>query len=283
MGNVIVIALVSALLVLSGCTRRPSQAVVARVGTQVITEGDVTYRNAVVRAEQPDETRDLGQEQLCRALEMAEMLRRHGRPVTDEMLAAEAQRIEKNSRDVGTLRRIQAIFGDDTKSYLRVYVLPVLVWRVAPFEFFPNDPVVQGETRLRAEKFLARAVAEPSFFFSKSVSNNSRRSFDVSERDGLRWKIPPGLKEDVRTAGDRTEGDRWLAEALPTLRRGQVFRRVVDMGGRWIVARYAGATRGVHHFDAVLFDKGDFTTWLEADLSSTPDARCVAPFTARSR
>ena len=83
----------------AGCTRPVANIVVGHAGSRVLTARDVAYRDAIVRLESPEETRALGFYQLCRAYELAEVLRLNGRPVTPDALVREEERIARASRD----------------------------------------------------------------------------------------------------------------------------------------------------------------------------------------
>lgn len=270
---------------LLACTRPASDLIVGRAGSRTLTARDVALRDAVVREENPAETRALGFLQLCRAYELAEVLGRNGRPVTDDILIAEAKRIDAATRDRSTLERIRALFRGDEAAYRRVFVLPTYVGRVGPFEFFPNDPAVQATSRLRAETFLAKMRTDPTSFRQRRKEYDALREFEVSATDGWRWlpETPQSASASAIVKCDRTLGDRWRKEILPHVNPGAVVPHVIDLGHRWLVARYRGVRRSVHAFDAALFDKGDFHRWLEAELVAHPEIRCVASAPAHSR
>lgn len=273
-------------MLLSGCHRAAPEAVVARAGSRSITAKDVRFRDRIVRLENPEETRSLGLFQLCRAYELAEVLGRNGRPITEAAIVEEERRIDRSSRDRGTLGRIRDIFGDDESAYRRVYVLPVLVGHYGPYEFFRNDPAVQASTRLRAERFLASVKRAPSTFRRTFDGADSLRELEVSPKKGLRWVPPNGAAtapDGHRSVWDEELGRRWAREILPKLRPGQVFDGVVDLGEQWLVARYVGFGKGAHRFDAGLFEKGDFSRWLEGELAAHPELRCVTTEDAKAR
>jgi hypothetical protein len=254
---------------------RDGTGIVARAGRFVVRARDSALRERLIRLEHPEESRPLGTYQLCRAFELAAVLEAHGRPITDAALDAEARRIETATRDREAWQRIRALFGDDEAAYRRVYVLPVLAHRIVPFDFFRNDPAVQGESRLRAERFLEAARAAPARAFAEANRFDRQGTFEIDPAAGFRWLPARGGGERHVAAADPVEGRRWLAELVPPLRAGAVVDRVVDLGERWMVARYRGRVGAAHRFDAALFEKGDFHRWLEEALRRHPEARCV--------
>ncbi len=232
--------------------------VIAIVGSYKISEKDVQYRNQVFKNYFPEDKRELGKEELVRAFTLAQILKNNAQPLDDAILEKEAKRIDEKSQMPGRLQQLKAIFGSDRDAYLRCFVLPVYVERTLYYEFFLKNAAIQKESLKEAEDFLHKAVTSKNAF---AVLKKLER-FSVS-RDAK-----------LQTQGFVVDNERWLQGVVPQVKVGQVFPKIIDYGEHWMVAKLQSTTpknkTPVYHFEAALFPKRDYSSWLEAEKQKVP-------------
>lgn len=266
------------LSLLSACTRDP---VLLRVGQYTVHRTDAEYRNRVIRVYYPQETRELGLTQLQKAFLFAEILKNNGRPLTENDLKQEEDRIEKTTLMPELLGRIKEIFAGNKEAYRRDYVLPVLAERVIYYDFFLHDPKTQASSLKVAQTFLERVKASPEHFEAIAKKEGLKTAgFTVSLREGLTWELEggaprppasvPAMPEKVKSKwAEQThssdEGKRWIRDVIGPLRAGQVYPKVIDNGATWMIARYVRLRPrqwDVYEMQAVSFPKAGFQKWL---------------------
>lgn len=133
------------LLSLIYCTKKVAdpRATLLKIDSYNITQEQVDYRNQVIKIYYPQESRDLGLEQLKKYYQYLVILKKHGRVLNNEVLELEAARIDKETKDQQTLDQIKKVFGSDREAYLYTYVMPILVEREIYFGLYLKDPKLQ--------------------------------------------------------------------------------------------------------------------------------------------
>ncbi len=275
------------LFVLSGC---PWTSKIATVGQYDITQRDIDLRDQLAKVYFPHQTASAGLKQLTDAYIYAEILRSHNAPVTSEVLLAEQDRIDKQSLMPEMLARIKNIFGKDKDAYQRVFVLPIYVERVLPFEFFPKSSEIHAERFKIASTFFASVQNDPKKFYELAKQHGViPQLFTVSLREGLQKKsevipqaqaplgangsagVPPSIQQAMeiqQREGLSEEGKKWIEELIKPLEKGALIPKVIDQESRWLIVRYIGPTPkvpGSYDLDVVSFAKIDFTSWLEQE------------------
>ncbi len=289
-------------LFFQGCTRNP---VLAEVGDYKITKEEANFRNRVIRIYYPQETRNLGIDQLVRAFTYAQILKNNGQEVTDDVLTKEVNRIDQHTLVPETLARIKGIFGPDTKSYRRVFVLPTLTERVIYFEFFLHDPKPQAVAVKPAEDFLHLALQKPKEYLNLASTKGYKvQDFEVSVKEGLKeLKNEPKKKgkkgeDDARSLASNNpnsapahldmrmkaqmeeqraeEAKRWIENILKGLKPGEIYSKLVDQGQQWYVVKFLKQTpskKGAYTFNAVAFNKAEYGEWIEAETKKVKITR----------
>lgn len=273
---------------LPACSRDP---VALKAGAREIRRSDLRAREKIVRLYFPEYSGDAAQaarKQLTDAFVAAEILDRHGLPVTTATLQAEADRIEKGTLMPEKLKAIQAIFGDDRDAYLRDYVLPVYVDRVLYYEVFLHDPRIQApsleraralleELRVKGGSFRDRPRELPHFRFS--VSRERGVEIESPKPEEAPSAAPASGEAETRARnrlvesgrqGTALDAERWLREIVATLKPGEVFGQVIDQNERWWIVRYLGQARGKSRFEGIALPKLDYAAWLERERSGIP-------------
>lgn len=270
--------------------------VVATVGDASISRSDVERRDAVIKVYAPEQKESVGLLQLKKAHLYRSILSRHGQAVTDDILRAEAKRIESSTLFPEKLAAIKNVFAGDELQYLRVYVMPVYVERVIYYDFFLKNESVQAEARKPVEEFLAATSKDPTNFEVLARGKELRvRNFKVSLNGGLEWEaltpsadpvgesskrnhpqgsgavIPKAVQDKLAGSVPSEEGKRWIEELLRPLVPGAIIPKVIDMGESWLVVKYLGkdpSQKNTYLCQAVGFRKRDFSQWVEDEKKS---------------
>lgn len=119
-------------LLLFACTKEA-----ARVSGTVITERDLAYRAKVSGLLYPGRGEaSVVLAQLIKGYLSEEVLKSLGQPPSDEIIEAEARRIDVNTRAPELLRAIKAVYGNDRGRYLKTFVRPVYAERALYRDIF---------------------------------------------------------------------------------------------------------------------------------------------------
>jgi hypothetical protein len=258
-----------------GCTRNP---VVAEVGSLQIHRQDVNQRNQVIHFYFPQETREMGLEQLVSAYTTAQVLINNGQVISVQTLEDEAQRIDQNSLMPDKLQQIKAIFAKDHLAYLRVYVLPTYAERIIYYGFFLNNAQIQAHSLKQAQEFLHRVEGDQTKFAEIAADHHyPTQGVTLSRQTGLQFGVgdesPPtsDVPSEIQNKLKKEqliETERWRHEIIATTHPGHLYNKVIDHGEAWMIVRYLGVS-GPHHdqhkFMAAFLPKEDFNTWFTAE------------------
>lgn len=128
-----------------GFRPRTQKGATPGAGRFVVWSRDATLCERRIHLAVPGESSSLGTNPLCGAFEFAAVLEAHGPPITDGHRRAPTGRwtqklgaSKPRRADREAWQWIGALFGDDEATYRQVCVLPVLVHRIVPFDFFRN-------------------------------------------------------------------------------------------------------------------------------------------------
>jgi hypothetical protein len=266
------------LLMTAACTPKP----VARVGHYTITQKDIDYRDQVVHLMYPQEKSKPGKKQLIDAFTAAMILEKYGKPITPEIIKADADRIDRSTRAPELLVKYKAIFGSDQEGYLKNYVLPSYADRTLYYDLFLNDPRIQKDSYESAHRHLEELKAGKGPFKPKTV-------FRISEARGLRMELindPRAQKsapqitdlsaphlpwkkqwEKELSENQKLEAKKWLEEIAMPLKKGEYFSKVIDRGENWCIVRSLGVSAKGREYvlEAEFSPKLDYSEWLAGE------------------
>ncbi len=117
-----------------------NKIVVARVGTYKIKKEHVLYLteiNSFLIPEKTDE--DFALKRLIKVYTNAQIMKDYGRPITEEMLIEEENRIDKNTLEPETIKKIKNHRWVDRGLYRSVYLMSILSQRLIFSDFFQGN------------------------------------------------------------------------------------------------------------------------------------------------
>lgn len=241
------LSLICLIFIHASCSNQ--KQIIAEVGAYKITKKDINYRNKIIKLYDPKETRDLGLDQLIKVFIYAEILSSYGQSINEEALFQEAKRIDKETQLPEFLLKIKAVFNDDHESYLRVYVLPVLVERMIYYDFFINNLNVHKESYNDAKQFLKLALGRTKAFQK------------LGQKQGLEFTR-------FVVSEETDQAKRWIKDVVSKLKPGKVFPEVVNAEEHWKVIRYIGkdpSKADQYLLEAVIFRKIPFDEWVKKE------------------
>lgn len=280
------LALVFLVFVLAGC----GSPVVERIGDRAITEEDVSRRVAVNDVYYPDydgDKRAGALSELERAFTRDRVLKKYGVMVTAARLEDEARRIDSKTLMPEKLAAIKAVFGDDRASYLKVYVLPVLVDRLLYADVFSGERGPQKAVFLKARQALHDVVAH-------GWGKNRTKDFCLSRTEGLTERSLFGKQAEARRVGVQLDQSSveaqvraqtddamkvnaaqeydWIKTHIAAhYKEGAVYPDLVERDDAFfVIAMGRPCDRKALGFRALVFPKVDYATWLEGELKALP-------------
>ncbi len=255
------------------CAEKP----VVQIGSFSITKTMAEKRQQVAKIYYPEEKSEVGLGQLVRAYTFAQILKNNGKTISDEELDQEIKRIDSHSRAPEMLAQIKAIFGTDTESYKKIFILPNTVDRMI-YPFFQNSEILQKQEKQKADQFL-QTVLKNSKQFEELAKKDKLPTTQVTVmKDGLVWDHLKGKSTSVVNQAAQTELQKavskqlenemraqseseakvWMTQIIPNLKPGQVHPELLDKNEVWVVLKYFGN----HKFKTVAFQKANFEEWL---------------------
>lgn len=200
--------------------------------------------------------------------------RRFGMKVTEELLSAEYERIEKETRAPDQWEAIQKALGGSRRKTEEVYCRPLLVGRALRARFAFDQKIHEAEhqkAREAREMFLAgktpkgaRTIrlarkGEPGGtdeLLAKARSEASGPKILSQEEPGKKNDAPVPVDPEMATALEKElkkKGD--VTTILEERNRFSVFRLVTSDPGEWLV-------------EGVQIPKRDFDRWLDGALKT---------------
>jgi len=248
-----------------------------QVGDQSFSDQEAQFSQKIIQLSYPNADPTAGEQRLIRAFKKLQILQNNGRTVTQDDLDQESARIDAGSKNLDKLTKIKNIFGSDHAEYLRIYVMPVYVERVLPFEFFPAETSIQDKRQQFVHQLFQRAQADPYHFTDLASGDQVQIETLAVAKNGIKRVRSLKILADPR-ASDLKKLDEstvlpsrfWWAHVIPHMKRkGQIFKKVIEAKTGWYIVRYLGRNRKYIHYLKVLHvPKVDYGSWLDSQEQS---------------
>jgi hypothetical protein len=259
---------------LGSCEASPE--VVAQVGEITITSQEVAYRQAVMAVrsgEQP--LAHIALFQLLEEALMAEVGEAHDVVVNEEMLAAEAARVEADSKDPQTLARIRGVFGEDEAAYRRLVLAPTLVNQMLHARF-SLDHAIQAEPLARAKQLLSAAQADPQSLstLGEEFGGNYRQlqveDGRILQGDQVEDELPSELSQYDLALPDYDR--EFVEQVVAGLEVGGLHPKVVEDRYSFMVVRLVSLEdeSGDALLESVVIAKLTFDPWFQTQSQKVP-------------
>lgn len=294
---VAVIALVAVgVVLLSNGGEERGEPVIATVGSYAITEEALHFRMAQVDIYYPGSgVPEVALAQLVQGYLSAELLKREGAELDHDALLAEAQRIDRQTRDPERLAQIKAVYGENRDAFLRTGILPDFA-QSRLFAYFRKEARYSSEAKTTADAFLAKAQRNPEGYgeLAEGMGASPRR-FHVDPEEGMTpitetdggvddggapgmIDASPKSPEEQRLRADMqrsaTEQDlaaaRSLLERLAPLTEGQVYRNTLETPDSYQTARLISREGDGAIVEMAGFLKPDFGQWFWGEARAIP-------------
>jgi len=198
-----------------------------------------------------------------------EILRRHQRPLTPEMISAERARQIRESRDKDKMREILAALDPYPGMFELFMVRPAL----ANNEIYKlqGDKSIQAESFEKAERGLKEALREPDDFFRRMKDQEPKTYRRVDSRKPLEGVGPPGMPQQGLPPDEHARTQDFILKfakrTMGTLTPGDVCPQVQDEEGTCLVLRLLDRTPEYVVYDVVSYPKTSFDAWFGAELN----------------
>ncbi len=133
------------LLFLTSCNKQEdknqSAKIILSVGNLKSSENDLELRKKLIALKYGYEaaTELVASSQLIHGFLYADVLNLIGKPITEEQITNEVERINRETRDPETLAKIKSIFGGDkTQQYRKIFILPDFANTRYSYQIFPQ-------------------------------------------------------------------------------------------------------------------------------------------------
>lgn len=279
----------------SGCTRgcqetatAPAAPVVARgsgpavlqVGKHGFDQADLDMRAALIRYRYPEaQGAEVGAiSQLVMGYLYVELLQFLDRPVTEQELDDEIQRVAASTQDPQGLARYQEIGGGrGSAGYRRIVILPDYANTRYHFQVFPAHDGIHRDRRLLAEALLRKllprgAGADLAAEALKDKSVHERLAFSAKLGFCPLERVEESLKRPGQ--GDKHElGERLESHVFAALPQGQLHHEVIELSEAYLILRWLGWVAekdGVRLVERLRFPRAQADDYFWEKIAAVP-------------
>lgn len=254
------------LFLLSACTQK-----VCDVGDINITDKDISLRKKVSEVYYPNSGKDyVALSQLINGYLSEEILKSLGHKIDDAILAAEAKRIDENTKAPETLKKIKDIYDSNRAAYLKTFIRIVYAERYLYNEVFLKSKEIHKEEHQKAVEIVNKAIKSPKLFkdIAKEKGLKTIR-LKVSKEGGI---APYGeeARSKLNTAGIGVEQAERLINAVSTINKGDVFPEVIEWLEGYQIIKYIKKEKDYYIIDSVSIPKKSYDDWFWERASKTP-------------
>lgn len=229
----------------------------ATVGPLSLTEKDVQRELAIQKAYGANNpTEEDALHVLINDATEIEVARAHGVLPDAGAIAAFSQHVDTSTKAPSVLGVIKNIFGTDTNSYNRIYLLPK-VTNVALQSFFASSTTVHQGEDVTIQKALQEIRAGGSFQeVAKSLGLlYEPYTFPPTQTNGM---LPP----------PKSPSSQPLPEGIKNLTPNGPSTGIIDAGQNYIIIRLLLVTGSTYHLESIISPKLTYGAWYEKEVKN---------------
>lgn len=263
------------LVLTSGCT---GGKVVATVGSQKITQGDVNFRLDLMKAASPSFSEKAALEQLIRTATLSEILKSKGIELTEKAIDEEFDRIKKTASNNPQMAKVFDEFGSK-KKFKTLYIQPMLIDRLAFTAGYQKDDAFHQEMNDKMQSILKEAKANPSKLqeMAQKMGLSYRRG-SIQEKDGsLSWESDRNVASPMNLPQGAGLGQRWKKSVFEKMSSGKIAENFENLGPFMMVMRLDSKDKNGMKFSAAFATKKSFGDWFNAHKASVQVTRMEEP------
>lgn len=252
---------VLSLFSLTACNRNKT---LAEVGSEKIEKKDVALRVKGMMALSGKIDDKTALEQLINDFTLAEVIKKKGDVNLDSLVEEEMKKMSEGNMDASPLPRLKPIFGEDTASLKRIFVLPMVVSRLAFTEGYLKDEEFHRAKKQQAEEFLAEALKKPAAF--EELAGKSGIHFQkaaLTSSQGLVWSA--SADTSLLPSGPKI-AEAWKKATLDSTPAGKIAPHLVEEDRAWVILKNLGTSpkeKGTTEIVVGIVSKEPFGKWLE--------------------
>ncbi|MBI5417012.1 hypothetical protein HZA55_03560 [Candidatus Poribacteria bacterium] len=251
-----------ALLIIFNPQNLFSQEFVLSVGNNKFTKDELKTVEKILQFYYPESgsTKVGAYSKIIEGYLLAETLKNMGYEITKDMLEKESIRRDKSSLMPDELKKLKKIFGDDSKVYNKLWVLPTYANSRFFFGVFPNDVKIHKNKKDEALKLLEELLQKKfdTTLFEETVKIHKewkRNTSLFSEEEGFvsygnkedknnLINVPDNEIEKILTEKSKTESkakaNKYEKEIFSKLKQNEIFPQVVENQEYFSVIRWIG-------------------------------------------
>ena len=197
-----------------------------------------------------------------------EVLRKYGEPLTPEAISNERARMERESKDRDTQRKIISLLDAYPGMFELIVVRPSLAnhWI---HRLHDTNRTIQREAYEKAELELKEALRDADNLFRRRREEDPDACRRVDSRQPLsHHPVPEGGVGPTEPEKERAkqEAFEFANTYLGKVRPGDVRADFVDAKGAYLIARLVERTADYVVYDVLAVRKTSFEPWFEAEL-----------------
>lgn len=241
---------------------KQNNELIAIVGQTLITTKDIKYRLGIEKAYGKNNTDSI--EALMMLINDAveqEVARKVNMLPTPQEIAAMDKHATTTSKAPEILSNVKKVFGDDTKSYRRIYLVPKIV-NIKLHGFFSKDQKIHRGARLSIEKaFQLVSKGMPL----KQAAQETNLQYSIYEDEPN--KIPDQL---ARVIGKQTQEEDSLKRIINSLKVGEYYKEIIEDDYGYRIIRLIGRTGNKNKIEQIIARKAPYDDWFRLMARDIP-------------
>jgi hypothetical protein len=192
-----------------------------------------------------------------------EILRKYGRALTPQDIVAERARMERDSRDRETQRKVIHLLDQYPGMFEMLVVRPALV-NNRLHDLQVHDRTIQKEAFEKAEAGLKEALRDADYF-RRMKQEAPERYARIDSRVAPGPENGPPQPPEMREQHNKAVMD-WTSQYLSRVSPGEIKPEPLDSGGAMLVLRMIERDESHVVYEQVAFPKIGFDAWLDSEL-----------------
>jgi hypothetical protein len=203
-------------------------------------------------------------EQLINDYTLAEVIKKKSNINLDSIVEEELKKMSEGNMDSSPIPRLKTVFGEDKQSLKRIFVLPMVVSRLAYTEGYLKDEEFHKPRRQRAEEFLAEVLKKPAAF--EDLAGKTGLQYQkgaVSSSKGLVWDQTADTS--LLPSGQRV-AENWKKAGLYSTPVGKVAPQIIEEDRAWVVLKNLGSSskeKGAVEIEVASIAREPFSVWVD--------------------
>ncbi len=234
--------------------------VVAKVGSTSISEKDIAYEFGIQHAysNQTITGEEALQVLVMEAKEYEVAKANNILPMNADIINFK-DHADKTTKAPEMLKAIKDVFGSDTVSYDRIYILPKIV-NPTLHTFFSNNKDLNKEALSLIGKAQEETSSGKDF---ESIAKKYGLQYATSTVSSVPQGLPPAMQKYF-SAKDMPKSK--ILQIVEKLKVGETYKETIEDDYSYSIVRLISGEKGVYKIESIVSKKSDYDSWYKEQV-----------------